>query len=91
MIHKILLTVGFCTLFLFQAFHISSATADDYTDTKALVDKSTVLLKSFGQDPDMTWYQNNVQYAKAVFIVSPDVKSWIFSRWFRRIRSTPVA
>ncbi len=78
MIHKILLTVGFCTLFLFQAFHISSATADDYTDTKALVDKSTVLLKSFGQDPDMTWYQNNVQYAKAVFIVPQMLKAGFF-------------
>jgi len=71
LIKKILLLALF-TLLSFQA---SSATADDYSDTQSLVDQSTILMKSFSQDPNMTWFQSNVQYAKAVFIVPQMLKA----------------
>lgn len=61
-------------------FQISSdlASADEYSDTQALVDQSAILLKSFGEDPNMTWFHNNVQYAKAVFIVPQMLKAGFF-------------
>ena len=54
------------------------ATADDYSDTQALVDQSTILLKKFGEDPQMQWFHNNVQYAKAIFIVPQMLKAGFF-------------
>jgi SH3 domain-containing YSC84-like protein 1 len=66
----------FC--FLMVSLPVSGALADDYSDTQALVDKSTVLYKSFITDPNMTWFQNNVQRAKAVFIVPQMLKAGFF-------------
>lgn len=67
-------------LFLFTLlfFDVSTASADDYSDTQALVDQSTILMKSFGDDPEMTWFRSNVQYAKAVFIVPQMLKAGFF-------------
>ncbi len=59
-------------------FQISTASANDYSDTMALVDQSTILFKSFGEDPNMTWFRDNVQYAKAVFIVPQMLKAGFF-------------
>jgi len=75
-----MLTKKMLSFFLFTifSFHISTASADDYTDTQALVDQSTILMKSFGDDPEMAWFQNNIQYAKAVFIVPQMLKAGFF-------------
>jgi SH3 domain-containing YSC84-like protein 1 len=72
---KTLLSV-FC--FLIVSFQFSAALADDYSDTQALVDKSAILLKSFGEDPNMTYFQSNVQHAKAIFIVPQMLKAGFF-------------
>jgi hypothetical protein len=42
------------------SFSCTTASADDDTDTQALVDQSTILFKSFGQDSDMNWFHNRV-------------------------------
>lgn len=63
------LTISLCT---------STASANDYIDTLALVDQSTILMKSFGDDPEMHWFHDNVQYAKAVFIVPQMLKAGFF-------------
>ena len=78
MIQKSILAVGLFTLLFFQTFFINNALADGYTDTYALVDRSTILLKSFGQDPNMDWFKSNVQYAKAVFVVPQMLKAGFF-------------
>ncbi len=75
MVTKKLLSFFLFTIFSFQ---ISTASADDYTDIQALVDQSTILMKSFGDDPEMTWFQHNIQYAKAVFIVPQMLKAGFF-------------
>ncbi len=59
-------------------FQINTASANDYSDTMALVDQSTILFKSFGEDPNMTWFRDNIQYAKAVFIVPQMLKAGFF-------------
>ncbi len=75
MIVKKLFTV-FC--FLAFSFQISAASADDYSEPQALVDQSTILLKSFAEDPNMAWFHKNVQYAKAVFVVPQMLKAGFF-------------
>lgn len=60
------------------SFQCGTASADDYSDTQALVDQSTILFKSFGQDPEMSWFHDNVQYAKAVFIIPQMLKAGFF-------------
>ena len=74
LIKKLLILFFLVTIFLQN----SNASADDYSDTQALIDQSTVLMKSFGNDPDMTWFHNNIQYAKAVFIVPQMLKAGFF-------------
>ncbi len=62
-------------LFFTISFQLKSVMADDYSDTMALVDQSTILIKSFGEDPNMVWFRDNVQYAKAVFVVPQMLKA----------------
>lgn len=69
----------FTLLFSFLLFfHVTSAFADDYSDTQAIVDKSAIIIKSFMEDPDMTGFQNHVMYAKGVFIVPQMLKAGFF-------------
>ncbi len=65
-------------LLLILLGHINTASADEYSDTQALVDQSTILFKSFGEDPNMIWFHDNVQYAQAVFIVPQMLKAGFF-------------
>lgn len=62
----------------FLSLQTSAAFADDYTDTQAIVDKSAILFKSFTEDQSMTWFQDNVMYAKGVFIVPQMLKAGFF-------------
>jgi lipid-binding SYLF domain-containing protein len=75
MLPKNLISI-FC--FLFFSLQITIASANDFSDTQALVDQSTILIKSFGKDPDMEWFQKNVPHAKAVFIVPQMLKAGFF-------------
>ncbi len=75
MFTKTLLTL---LLFFIITFQSNSAMADNYSDTMALVDQSTITIKSFGEDPNMVWFRDNVQYAKAVFIVPQMLKAGFF-------------
>ena len=63
-------------LFFFSSLNL--ALADDYTEAQMLVDKSSIVFKSFSEDPQMSWFHNNVQYAKAVFIVPQMLKAGFF-------------
>lgn len=69
--------IAFASLFILS-FHINTAIANDYSDTQALVDQSTILFKSFGQDPEMEWFHKNVQYSKAVLIIPQMLKAGFF-------------
>ncbi len=51
--------IAFASLFILS-FHINTASADDYSNTHALVDQSTILFQSFGQDPEMDWSHRNI-------------------------------
>jgi len=65
-------------IFCLVSLQITTASADDYSDTQALIDQSTIILKKFGEDPEMEWFRNNVQYSKAVFIVPQMLKAGFF-------------
>ncbi len=67
----------FISLFflVFGGITAVSASADDYSDTQALVDKSTVVFQTFQADPNMTWFRDNIHRAKAVFIVPQMLKA----------------
>ncbi len=65
-------------LFMLLSLHINTAFADDYSDTQALIDQSTILFKSFGEDPELTWFHDNVQYARGVFIIPQMLKAGFF-------------
>ncbi len=61
-----LLSLFFLTI---SSFTTVSASDKDYSDPQALVDQSSVVLQTFKDDPNMTWFRDNVQRAKAIFIV----------------------
>lgn len=65
-------------IFCLFSLQIVTASADEYSDTQAQVDQSTILLNRFGEDPEMEWFRNNVQYAKAIFIVPQMLKAGFF-------------
>ncbi len=67
----------FISLFflVFGSISAVSASADDYSDPQALVDKSTVVFQGFQADPNMTWFRDNVHRAKALFIVPQMLKA----------------
>ena len=46
-----------------------AAQAGDYGTPNELVAKATAVYKSFMQDPNMTWFRDNVYKAKGIFIV----------------------
>ena len=50
------------------------ASADDRGDAIALVDKSTITVRNFVRDPDMTWFQANAHKAKGLLIVPSMIK-----------------
>jgi len=64
--------------FLLFSLQITTASANDFSDPQDLVDQSTILIKSFGKDPEMEWFQKNVHSAKAVFIVPQMLKAGFF-------------
>jgi len=45
------------------------ASADYYNEPAELVDRSTSVFKGFMVDPNMEWFQRNVNQAKGIFIV----------------------
>ena len=65
-------------LALLFSLQVSMASAEDYSEPQSLVDQGTILIKSFGQDPQMSWFQDNVQFAKGVFIVPQMLKAGFF-------------
>lgn len=55
-----------------------SALASDKTDAENIVDKATIVLRSFGSDPDLTWFREKVKEAKAVLIIPQSIKGALF-------------
>ncbi|MBU0959930.1 MAG: lipid-binding SYLF domain-containing protein [Proteobacteria bacterium] len=68
-----------CVLSLFflitSSINAVSASSEDYSDPQALVDESSVVFQRFKEDPNMTWFRDNVQNAKAIFIVPQMLKA----------------
>lgn len=62
----------------FFSLQINVALANDYSDAAALVDKSAIVFDSFTEDPSMGWFQDNLMYAKGVFIVPQMLKAGFF-------------
>lgn len=63
-------------IFLLSLFFLISgsinavtASANEYSDARTLVERSSMVFQRFQEDPNMTWFRDNVQYAKAIFIV----------------------
>ena len=52
-----------------------SASAKDYSAPQALIDQSSVVFQRFKEDPNMSWFRDNVQHAKALFIVPQLLKA----------------
>ena len=48
------------------------------TDAENVVDKAAIVLKSFGADPDLTWFREQVKKAKAVVIIPQSIKGAFF-------------
>ncbi len=73
----ILSKMSFLSLFFLISGSITavSASANDYSEPQALVDQSTIVFQRFKEDPNMTWFRDNVQYAKAIFIVPQMLKA----------------
>lgn len=67
----------FLSLVLLLSFGLSTVSASDkdYSNPQALVDQSSIVLQTFKDDPNMTWFRDNVQNAKAIFIVPQMLKA----------------
>ncbi len=67
------------SLFLFVSVCILANTiqAEEYSEAQELVDKGTVVFKSFINDPDpnLDWFKKNIVKAKAVLIVPQMLKA----------------
>ena len=56
-------------LLMMLACSSTIALAGDFGKPQELVAKGTAVFKSFMQDPNMTWFRNNVHRARGIFIV----------------------
>jgi SH3 domain-containing YSC84-like protein 1 len=52
-----------------------SASANEYSEPQALVEESCIVFQHFQEASNMTWFLDNVQYAKALFIVPQMLKA----------------
>ncbi len=60
-------------LVMFQ-LSVCSAFASDKVTTEKIVDSAALVVKTFGADPDLTWFRDNVKNAKALLIVPQSLK-----------------
>ena len=51
------------------------AAAQDTSDQQEIVNKAETTIQNFAADPDMTWFRNNIEDARAVLIVPTLVKA----------------
>lgn len=65
-------------LFLFLCTTVNTAIADDYSESQSMIHQCSSVFESFSQDPNMTYFQNHVQYAKAVFIIPKLMRAGFF-------------
>jgi lipid-binding SYLF domain-containing protein len=53
----------------------SSAAAQDATEAQSIVDDAQTTFRNFGNDPNMTWFQNHVNDARGLLIVPRLIKA----------------
>ena len=73
-VKKALIPVCLFTFF----FTCGAAFCSDKTDAENIVDKATIVLKSFASDPDLTWFREKVKEAKAVLVIPQSIKGAFF-------------
>ncbi|NLX19213.1 MAG: lipid-binding SYLF domain-containing protein [Desulfobulbus sp.] len=54
---------------LISLFTVHPVRADYYAEPADLVDRAAMVYRGFITDPNMTWFQNNVDRARGIFIV----------------------
>lgn len=65
----------FAAAVLLLAFSTSAVWADDRTDAETLVTEAQATFRDFINDPDLTWFRDNVGRAKGILIVPQLVKA----------------
>lgn len=70
--------LSFFFIFFLLCTPVNTVLGDEYSEAQALIDQSTVVLKTFHNDTSMEGYRSNVQYAKAVFIIPQMLKAGFF-------------